>query len=72
MICRTLGLDDGRHWLRFDELNRFLWPGYDLRSRPGRPGDYVYGMLPQGLFEQLRKEIQIRQRAGKGRLLSRD
>ena len=41
-ICRSLGFDQGRHWLRFDELNRFLWPGYDLRPRSG--GGYDYGM----------------------------
>jgi hypothetical protein len=36
-ICRSLGLDGQRHWLRLDELNRFAWPGYDLRTIPGRP-----------------------------------
>jgi hypothetical protein len=35
-ICRSLGLDERSHWLRLDELNRFAWPGYDLRSIPGR------------------------------------
>jgi hypothetical protein len=29
-VCRSLGLDGARHWIRFDELNRFTWPG--LRS----------------------------------------
>lgn len=38
--CRSLGLDSGRHWLRLDELNRFSWPGYDLRPLPGQPGRY--------------------------------
>ncbi|WP_413990607.1 hypothetical protein ACMDCR_00145 [Labrys okinawensis] len=70
--CRSLGLDEGRHWLRLDELNRFVWPGYDLRSRPGRPGDYVYGMLPRGLFEQFRKAVLERQRTLKGRIVPRD
>lgn len=45
-ICRALGLDGGRHWLRFDELNSFIWPGYDLRPRAGKPLRYDYGMLP--------------------------
>jgi hypothetical protein len=66
-ICRELGLDEGRHWLRLDELNRFLWPGYDLRPVPARPETCVYGMLPPGLFEQLRKAILARQRSGAGR-----
>lgn len=29
-ICQNLGFDDGRHWVRLDQLNRFVWPGYDL------------------------------------------
>lgn len=70
--CRGLGLDAGRHWLRLDELNRFAWPGYDLRPIPGRPGRYDYGMLPPSLFQQLRDGILARQKAGVGRIVSRD
>jgi len=62
-ICRSLGLDGHRHWLRLDELNRFAWPGFDLRAIPGRPGQYVYGMLPRSLFEGLRAAILERQKA---------
>lgn len=68
-ICRSLGLDDGRHWLRFDELNSFLWPGYDLRPRSD--GRYDYGMLPRGLFETLRKGILEAQRRKAGRIINR-
>jgi hypothetical protein len=68
--CRTLGLDEGRHWLRLDELNRFVWPGFDLR--PGPDGRYDYGMLPPGLFEDLRRGILELQRARKGRVVARD
>jgi hypothetical protein len=71
-ICRDLGLDEGRHWLRLDELNRFLWPGYDLRPVPSRPDTCVYGMLPRALFEQLREAILARQRSGGGRTQSRE
>ncbi len=70
-ICRSLGLDDGPHWLRCDELNRFVWPGYDLRARPDKPGTYDYGLLPQALFEQLRTAIVKRQRERAGKMISR-
>lgn len=33
--CRAAGLDDGEHWVVLAELNRFSWPGYDLRPVPG-------------------------------------
>ena len=71
-ICRALDLDDGRHWLRFDELNSFIWPGYDLRPRAGRPLRYDYGMLPQILFERLRRGILDRQRERPSRIAPRD
>ena len=71
-ICRSLGLDGQRHWLRLDELNRFAWPGYDLRTIPGRPGEYAYGMLPRLVFEQLRTAILDRQKAKAPRIQGRD
>jgi len=71
-ICRSLGLDGHRHWLRLDELNRFAWPGFDLRAIPGRPGQYVYGMLPRSLFEDLRTAILERQKAKAPRIQGRD
>ncbi len=61
-VRRKLGLDDSRQWLRCDELNRFVWPGYDLRPLPDRSGKFDYGMLPQDLFEELRQCILKRQR----------
>lgn len=70
-VCRSLGLDDGRHWIRIDELNSFAWPGIDLRPIPGKPGEYVYGMLPRKLFEQIREGILDRQKTRKGTIVSR-
>jgi len=70
--CKSLGLDKGRHWLRLDELNRFAWPGFDLRPIPAKPGRYDYGMLPAGLFRRLRDGILERQKARAGRIISRD
>jgi hypothetical protein len=29
-VASGLGLDDDRQWLRFDELNSFDWPAFDL------------------------------------------
>ncbi|MBL8630529.1 MAG: growth inhibitor PemK [Rhodospirillaceae bacterium] len=64
-VCRALGLDGERQWLRIDELNSFAWPGFDLRpipthAIPGKSGAYDYGMLPKDLFEQLRTAILAR------------
>ena len=70
-VCRLLNFDSGRHWLRLDELNRFAWPGHDLRPIPQRPGQYAYGVLPPGLFEALRRGILTRQKAKQLRIQPR-
>lgn len=69
--CISLNLDRGRHWLRLDELNRFAWPGFDLRPIPGKAGQYEYGMLPPTLFHQLREGILARQKVRAGEIISR-
>ena len=51
-----LGLDEGRSWIVVTEINRFVWPGVDLLPVPGR-GGYDYGVLPPGLFRQVRDGI---------------
>lgn len=56
-IARRVNLDDDRQWLRFDELNSFNWPGFDLSPIPGTSGNFAYGMLPRGFFESARQAI---------------
>jgi hypothetical protein len=51
-----LGLDAGRSWIIVSELNRFVWPGVDLRPVPGK-NSYDYGVLPPGLFRQVREGL---------------
>lgn len=71
-LAEALGLDGERHWLRMDELNRFTWPGFDLRPLPGRPGVYDYGMLPAGLYAELKAGILRRQKALAVRVIRRE
>jgi len=52
-VKRHLGLDGERSWVVLEDLNSFVWPGYDLRQIPGVPGEYVYGLLPPRFFETL-------------------
>jgi PemK-like, MazF-like toxin of type II toxin-antitoxin system len=51
-----VGLDEGRSWIVVSEINRFIWPGVDLLPVPGK-GGYEYGVLPPGLFRQVREGI---------------
>ena len=62
-VKRHLGLDDARSWVMLDELNSFVWPGYDLRPVPGAPGEYAYGFLPPRFFAALRERFtELRKR----------
>jgi len=72
-IALNLGLDDDLHWLRFDQLNSFEWPGFDLRTVPGSKGRYVYGELPKPLFDLLRNNIVKQAKSRKGtKIINRD
>jgi hypothetical protein len=57
-VKRRLGLDEARSWAVVSEVNRFVWPGPDLRPvmRDDREG-FDYGFLPPALFRQLRERF---------------
>ena len=53
-VKRRLGLDDARSWIVVSEINRFVWPGPDLRPvSAAEPDRFSYGFLPPGLFERV-------------------
>lgn len=54
---RRLGLDEARSWAMATDLNRFTWPGVDLR--PIRPNEshFDYGFLPAAMTEALRRRV---------------
>lgn len=54
-----LKLDSERSWIVCTEVNRFIWPGPDLRRIAGRDTPYSYGILPPKLFEQVKRTVII-------------
>ena len=57
-IKRRLGLDDHRSWIVVDELNVFVWPGFDLRPVPNSdPPTCEYGILPQSFFDMVKARM---------------
>lgn len=52
-IKRGIGLDVERSWVVADEVNRFVWPGFDLRPVAGKQGTFVYGLLPPRFFDRV-------------------
>ena len=61
-VKRRLGLDEDRSWVVATELNRFTWPGFDLRSAPD--GREAYGVLPARLLRVLTGLLIERSRRG--------
>ena len=63
-VKARLGLDAERSWIVTDELNRFVWPGYDLRpiSRT-KPDVFAWGFLPAEVFDALKRSIVSHQKA---------
>ncbi|MGO9237983.1 MAG: hypothetical protein ACLP4V_29290, partial [Methylocella sp.] len=55
---KRLGLDDARSWVIVNEVNRFVWPGPDLRpiSRH-EPDRFAYGFFPPSFYDQLAQRI---------------
>jgi hypothetical protein len=50
-----LGLDAAQSWISIATLNRFVWPGPDLRAVPGSaPSTALYGFMPQKLLDAVK------------------
>jgi hypothetical protein len=62
-VKAQLGLDRDRSWIVATELNRFIWPGPDIRIVPGHDSP-TYDLLPDWLFIRVRDAILRHARAG--------
>jgi hypothetical protein len=71
-VKRRLRLDKERSWVVCTELNRFVWPGPDLRpvSRR-RPGEFVYGTLPAAFMRQVFERLIVLRAERKPRIVVR-
>ncbi len=69
LVKRDLGLDRERSWIVVAEVNRFLWPGPDVRPLQG--GSPFYGAIPDWLFVQVRTEIGRLAACGEVRMIRR-
>ena len=55
---RRLGLNDEPSWAIVSEVNRFRWPGPDLRPiARADPPSFSYGLLPAKLFLRIRERL---------------
>ncbi len=63
-VKKQLGLDREKSWIVLTELNRFIWPGPDVRPVPGSDSP-LYDALPDWLFARVREGIVRRSEAGR-------
>jgi hypothetical protein len=57
-VKRRLGLDEARSWAVVSEVNRFVWPGPDMRPvTRGDPERFDYGFLPPAVFRQVKQGL---------------
>lgn len=69
-VKKQLGLDEAQSWVVVNELNRFVWPGPDVRLVPGS-GTPFYDALPDWLFERVRQGVLDHNAANKLRVTKR-
>jgi hypothetical protein len=63
-VQRHLGLDEDPSWIITTELNRFIWPGPDIRIVKG--GDTPHqGAIPAKLFDQVKMQISSQAKLSK-------
>lgn len=69
---RRLGLQEAPCWIVLTEVNRFAWPGPDLRPiETGGGLAWSHGLLPARLFAQVRDAIVTRASARRLRAVAR-
>lgn len=62
-VKRRLGLDEARSWIVTSELNRFVWPGFDLQPiARDTPDTFAWGFLPVEIFNAVKRGIAAHRR----------
>ena len=60
-VKQHLRLDDQRSWVVTSEVNRFTWPGSDLRPVTRKqPNAFSFGFVPGDLLRKIRDQIRDR------------
>jgi hypothetical protein len=71
-VKRHLGLDEAPSWFILDEVNEFMWPGFDVHPIPPSRDRFAYGFLPPRLFDRLMARLKELWAARHGRATPRD
>lgn len=63
-----LRLDGDRSWVIVNDVNRFVWPGSDLRPIQSAGSGFSYGLLPTSLYFKVRDRMLVLAKAGSVRI----
>ena len=69
-VKRHLGLDSDPSWIITTEVNRFIWPGPDIRPA-GNSDTPFYGPIPAKLFSQVKQQISDNAKAQQAAIVKR-
>ncbi len=68
-----VGLDTEPAWAIISEVNRFIWPGPDIRPiSPDKPDTFAYGFLPEELLTSIRDQMVAWHRAHRVSIVRRE
>lgn len=56
-VKEFLHLNQERSWVILNEVNQFVWPGYDIYPVPGSIKKYHYVFLPPRLFDKIKHGV---------------
>jgi hypothetical protein len=67
---KRMSLDEERSWVITTEVNRFIWPGPDIRRIPN--GGLAYGHLPAAMTRDVVQQIKTNAGDQSPRVIGRD
>ena len=70
-VGQALGLDETPGWVIVSEHNVDEWPNAGLSPLPGQPDTFSYGLIPPGLFAQIKARFLELARANRSRAVRR-
>lgn len=72
-VRRRLGMQQEACWIVVTELNRFIWPGPDVRPVDRPVGHFCcFGALPAELFRRVQTALKVRLVRSGIRVITRD
>ncbi len=71
-VKRFIGLDDEDQWVICSEVNKFIWPGCDIRpTSKDTPENYTFGTITSGFLRAIQTKVRTLREGKQLRVVSR-